>query len=164
MNKQAELTMDINQFSSQTESLFGLLENFKTLLESESKTIGSSQIDELENILTKKQELSEELEQATQKLEQLLNPNQLNIFTLTENKLFKSFPPDLQQQVYQITTLIQTCHDINLANGMATQTLSNINKHTLDILSGRDTKEVNLYGSSGEKTGKKQTGKPLGTA
>ena len=139
------------QFTSQIEELLHLLESFSATLDSESECIKKNLPDELLNIATLKGDLANQLNESTQAIELILQPFNLNIRTLSQSADFKSLNQDIQSKINNLTPLIESCHDKNLANGMSIQILSNINQHTLDLITGKQH-DVNLYGSSGEKT------------
>ena len=139
------------QFTSQIEELLHLLESFSAILDSESECIKKNQTDELLKIATLKSDLANQLNESTKTIELVLKPFDLNIKTLSQSAEFKSLDQAIQSKVNGLTPLIEACHDKNLANGMSIQILSNINQHTLDLITGKQH-DVNLYGSSGEKT------------
>jgi len=145
-------SLDLVQFSSQAEELNRLLITFSEILDQESEIIKKNQADQLSEITFSKQEISEQLNLHTVKLDKILSAHNLNLASLIDSKEFSAFPEPIQIKIQDLMVLIQQCHDTNLANGMSIQMLSNINRHALDLISGKPQKKVNLYGSTGEKT------------
>ncbi|BCN92957.1 hypothetical protein THMIRHAM_07420 [Thiomicrorhabdus immobilis] len=147
-----EVKFDLKLFSSQTESLLRLLKKFSEQLDLESESIRKNLADQILKTTANKQELADKLNSETSALNFNLEKSGLNLNTLVESQLFKTLPKDLQQQTQALISLVQECHDKNLANGMSIQMLSNINQHALDLISGKHKQDIKLYGSSGEKT------------
>ncbi|MDX1353485.1 MAG: flagellar protein FlgN [Thiomicrorhabdus sp.] len=148
-NQTSELT--INQLTSQIDELVHLLQAFSDILDSEAEHIKKNQPEQLTDTTAIKSDMANQLSAATIALEASLKPLNLNISTLIQSDAFKTFPPSTQAKVTELISMIEACHDKNLANGMSIQILSNINQHALDLLSGKP-QDVKLYGSSGEKT------------
>lgn len=147
-----EVKFDLKLFSSQTESLLRLLKDFSELLDLEAESIKKNLADQILFTTANKQELADKLNSETIELNSNLEKNNLNLTTLIQSPIFKTLPKELQQKTQSLLSLIQECHDKNLANGMTIQMLSNINQHALDLVSGKHKQDVKLYGSSGEKT------------
>jgi len=152
MNQTGELTFDIEQFSSHSAELDRLLTDFSDLLDKETDAIKKNLPEELIKTINQKEELANLLTAANQNIDDFLGAKSLNLSSLTETDLFSTLPKTLQQQTLSLLQKIQVCHDKNLANGMSIQMLSNINQFALDMISGKPKQDVNLYGSSGEKT------------
>jgi len=144
--------LNLKQFSSQIEGLIHLLKQFSDILDQESDTIKKSQADQLIQITQSKKDLAEQLNLLTNELDQTLANQNLNLISLVNSPSFTLFSEEQQAEIKHSILLVQQCHDKNLANGMSIQMLSNINKHTLDLISGKQQQDVKLYGSSGEKT------------
>lgn len=162
--KTSDLKFDDKQFSSQTEDLNHLLIKFQICLEQEALAIRSNNIDNLTSTLNSKQNIVKELESASNLLEKNLNTHSLTIITLTQSELFKTFPTALKNLTMSTIKLIEECHDKNLANGMSVQTLSSFNQHALDLISGKNPKNVKLYNATGEKTLSANSSTSLGKA
>lgn len=154
---------DKNLFASHIDKLKTFLSEFSGILSTESQAIRNADTAGIEKIVAEKQNLSVEIEQLSAAIETILEPLQANIFSFTEHPAFDELSEKDQQALIDTLQQVQQCHDQNLANGMAIQTLSNINRHALDILSGKTEKDVKLYSSSGEKTSNKPK-KSLGKA
>lgn len=159
-----DLTINIVQFTSQTEELNRLLIEFSKILDEESSAIRSNHTEELQSVLSQKQNTSEKLNTTSERVEKLLAQHSVNIISLTDSELFTTFPEQLKQNIVDIISLVQHCHDKNLANGMSIQALSTINKHALDLISGKNPQDVKLYGAKGEKTPHASSGTTLGKA
>lgn len=144
--------LNLGQFSSQIVGLMHLLKQFSEILDQESDIIKKNQAEQLTQITQSKQNMAEQLNLLTVELDQTLSNHNLNLISFVSSPSFTSLSEEQQAEVKQTLVLIQKCHDKNLANGMSIQMLSNINKHTLDLISGKNQQDVKLYGSSGEKT------------
>jgi len=144
--------LNLKQFSSQIVGLTHLLKQFSEILDQESDVIKKNQANQLVQITQSKQDLAEQLNSLTNELDQTLANQNLNLASLVSSPSFTLFSQEQQAEIKQLLELIQQCHDKNLANGMSIQILSNINKHTLDLISGKHQQDVKLYSSSGEKT------------
>ena len=143
--------LNLERFSSQIAVLMHLLKQFSEILDQESDIIKKNQADQLIKITQSKQNLAEQLNSSTIELDKTLGQN-LNLISLVSSPSFTLLSEQQQAETKQLIALIQQCQDKNLANGMSIQMLSNINKHTLDLISGKHQQDVKLYGSSGEKT------------
>lgn len=144
--------LNLERFSSQIAELMHLLNQFSEILDQESDIIKKNQADQLVKITQSKQSLAEELNSSTIELDKTLASKDLNLISLVSSPSFTLLSEQQQAETNQLIALIQQCQDKNLANGMSIQMLSNINKHTLDLISGKHQQDVKLYGSSGEKT------------
>ncbi|MEA1988261.1 MAG: flagellar protein FlgN [Pseudomonadota bacterium] len=144
--------LNLKQFSSQIVGLMHLLKQFSDILDQESDIIKKNQADQLVQITQSKQDLAEQINSLTNELDQTLANQNLNLISLVNSRSFTLLSEEQQSEVKQTILLVQQCHDKNLANGMSIQMLSNINKHTLDLISGKQQQDVKLYGSSGERT------------
>lgn len=155
-NKTSELHS--KQFTSHIEELLHLLEKFSNILDSESDCIKKNQPEKLLEVAAIKSDIANQLNISTKSIEIILKPLNLNITTLSQSNEFKALDQSVQSNLKTLVPKIAACQDKNLANGMSIQILSNINQHTLDLISGKQ-QDVKLYGSSGEKTrtGNKQS-------
>jgi len=143
-----------SQFASRIDQLNTLLQTFQTLLESEANTLKTVSVNELIPISESKQLLTEQIEQSVLQLNKTL-PADIkchHFFELVDHPLFLSLPASIQTKINLARSLSQTCHDLNLANGMAIQILSNINQVSLQILTGQTQTDSKLYGASGATT------------
>lgn len=152
MTKTGESTFDTTQFSSHAAELNRLLNTFSEKLDQEANAIKQNLPEDISAASNAKNELVNQLNTLSEKIDSALSQHDLNLNTLIESELFTTLPTALQEQIIQALELIEKCHDKNLANGMSIQMLSNINKHALDLIAGKPTEDVKLYGSSGEKT------------
>lgn len=144
--------LNLKQFSSQIVGLIHLLKQFSEILDQESDFIKKNQADQLIHVTQSKQDLAERLNSLTNELDETLANKSLKLISLVDSPSFALFSLEQQAEIKQLLVLIQQCHDKNLANGMSIQILSNINEHTLNLISGKHQQDVKLYGSSGEKT------------
>ncbi len=153
------------QFSSHIDELNLLLLEFRTLLETESQQLKQSDAEALVESSQLKGELSEKIEQLvnTLNLELGNSSDTLNFIDLGKQKAFQTLSQELQTKVDQSIELSQRCHDLNIANGMSIQILSNINQVSLQILTGQNESNSDVYGSSGETSTPKK-GSTLGKA
>jgi flagellar biosynthesis/type III secretory pathway chaperone len=153
MNKLiGDFKLNLVQFSSQTADLNRLLTNFSEILDQEAIAIKCNQAEQLTQIIAIKEQLAHDLNLATDSINQFLNSYSVDLINFKNSPLFKELPTEIQTIVKNLVNLTQECNDKNLANGMSIQMLSNINKHVLDLISGKNEQQVKLYGSSGEQT------------
>ena len=151
---QAMTELDIPRFSSQMDGLNLLLLDLQSLLQTESQTLKNSDASALTQSTQAKSELMDKIDSLVQKINQNfpnLSENK-HFFDLAKEKAFASISNELQEKVDNSLTLSQACHDLNMANGMAIQILSNINQVSLQILTGQNQTDSNLYGSTGTTT------------
>ena len=149
----APVVTDLNtdQFSSHIDELNLLLLDFQALLKSESKQLKEADATALSSTTQTKVQLTDKIDQLVKQINALLpatSPKQ-HFFEFAQQTVFST---ELQAQVDKSMALSQSCHDLNLANGMAIQILSNTNQVSLQILTGQDQVGSNLYGSSGTAT------------
>lgn len=154
MNKMAMASLNTDQFSSQIDELNLLLLNFQTLLENESKNLKSSDTSDLLTTAQAKEQLTVNIELLVQQINKALPSSLQNkhFFELAQQSAFSAISNELQANVDKCLALSQACHDLNMANGMAIQILSNINEVSLQILTGQNQSDSKLYGASGATT------------
>ncbi|MEA3405596.1 MAG: flagellar protein FlgN [Pseudomonadota bacterium] len=160
---QALASLNTNQFSSQIDELNSLLLEFKTLLESESELLKQNDSNAIIETSQTKNEISNKIDKQVQSIQNLLPDKSKHFFELAQDKVFSGISKTLQPKIDGSIELTQACHDLNMANGMAIQILSNMNQVSLQILTGQNRTETNLYGSSGSTTQNK-TKSSLGKA
>jgi flagella synthesis protein FlgN len=148
------------QLTSLVVELTHLFESFYTSLQTESEALKKNDSELLILTSTTKQEQSEVIARLAAGLESTLKANNLTLANLIE--LNVSTP--LQQFAQKLVSISDQCQDLNQANGMTIQMLSNINKHALNLISGNTQPNVKLYGSSGTTTTSTNTKKSLGKA
>ena len=157
--------LQIEQLPSHIVQFLALLEDFHNVLLSETQALKSNNSDQLSKLLPSKSQLSEDIAQRTKTLESLLNTQQLTLTNLFDSTLSENIPKPLQHNIEQIITLSNQCHDLNQSNGISIQILSNLNQHTLNLVSGKEPSNVKLYSAKGETKSSGQTAqKPLGKA
>lgn len=153
MNSRPEPTkFDVNLFSSQTESMTQILNQFLDALSLETEAIKKNLTQQLLDASSLKSDLANQIEEKTQTLNTILEKSNVTINYLSDSSIFSTLPIEIQNNSLALIELIQKCQDKNLANGMSIQMLSNINQHALDLISGKKKDDTNLYSSSGEKT------------
>lgn len=157
---------DKTRFSSQIDVLNRLLHDFHDILESESAHLKQPPSEALSRTLEQKSAVAQQLESELNTIEELLKPhnNGATFIDLAKDNAFSSISDSLQVKVDRIIQLSQDCHDLNTSNGIAIQILSNINDFSIDLLTGKSSAEVKLYGSSGEKQLHNQNQSTLGKA
>lgn len=157
---------DETRFSSQIDVLKTLLHEFHKILQTESSMLKQPPSEALTQTLEKKAAAAQQLESALHTLEILLKPhsNGKSLMDLAKNNAFSAISDSLQVKVDDIMKLSQACHDMNTSNGIAIQILTNINEFSIDLLTGKSTAEVKLYGSSGEKQLHSKSQSTLGKA
>ncbi|WP_321324353.1 flagella synthesis protein FlgN [Thiomicrorhabdus sp.] len=155
--------LNSNQFPSQIEELVRLLNQFSDVLDTESNCIKKNLPEKLIENAQNKNALADQLSNATNRIEKQLEPLNLTLTTLIDHNSFQMLSANTQANIRDLMVKIKDCHDKNLANGMSIQMLSNINKHALDLISGKP-QDLKLYGSSGEKTNSSSSQGSLGKA
>lgn len=157
---------DKTRFSSQIEVLNTLLHEFHQILQDESSLLKQPPSEALTANLEQKAATAQQVESELLTLEKILSPhaNGASLMDLARNGAFAEISDSLQVQVEHFMKLSQACHDLNTSNGIAIQILSNINDFSIDLLTGKSTAEVKLYGSSGEKQLHTQSHSTLGKA
>lgn len=148
------------QLTSLVAQLTQLFEHFYTALQTESDALKKNNSEQLLLTSASKQEQSEEIAALTAELESTLQVSKLTLANLFELNVASP----LQQAAQKLVTLSDQCQDLNQANGMTIQILSNMNKHTLNLISGKPQPNVRLYGSSGVTTASSNSKKSLGKA
>jgi len=140
-----------------------ILLEFKTLLETESDLLKANNAEEIIKTSQTKNQITDKINTQVQTIQNILPKKSKHFFELAQEKSFSELSDDLQSKVEQSIELSQVCHDLNMANGMAIQILSNMNQVSLKILTGHNQAEHNLYGSTGSTTQSK-TKSSLGKA
>lgn len=147
---QAETRNTPEQLTSLIAQLIQLLNQFYKTLQLESAALKANSAEETSNLLPTKQQQSTDIAEVTQSLESALQEHNLTLSELFSSDRASKLPPEMQNDIQEIADLSTKCHDLNQANGMSIQILSNINQHVIDLLSGKPKPDVKLYGSSGE--------------
>lgn len=161
---QTDSTQNRQQLTSLVAELTHLLENFYNALKTESEALKKNNPEQLVLTSTTKQEQSEEIATLTAELESHLKASKLTLASLLELNVSTTLPVALQKAIQKLIAISDQCQDLNQANGMAIQILSNINKHALNLISGKTEPNVQLYGSSGITTASSNIKKSLGKA
>ena len=146
--------LDFTQLSSQIEELNAFLVEFQGQLHTEAELLKSNNTPALSESTETKINLTEKIDSQVKQINRTLSQNnvQADFFELANQKAFQQCPNALQSKVEKTLSLTQICHDLNMANGMSIQILSNINQVSLQILTGQNQTDANLYGSSGVTT------------
>jgi flagella synthesis protein FlgN len=160
---------DATTFTSQLEALGQLLREFLQILKSEAEQLKHGNAESLIEVIEPKEKLGEQIQSRFEKISTLFagsTPDNANsdFFELAKQQAFSTISTQLQENVNEIIQLAEHCHDQNIANGMSIRILSNINKTSLQILSGQTADNVNLYSASGDRTSNKPHSTPLGKA
>lgn len=161
---QTDNAQNRQQLTSLVAELTHLFENFYLSLQTESEALKKNDSEQLLLISTTKQEQSEGITTLTAKLESTLKASKLTLANLFDLNVSTTLPKALQQATQKLVAISDKCQDLNQANGMTIQILSNINKHALNLISGKTQPNVQLYGSSGVTTASPNTKKSLGKA
>ncbi len=164
MTQQLNDTQTIEQLSSHIVQFLNLLKRFHNALLSEAAALKSNQTDQLSDAASLKNTLSNDLSQKTHTINTLLKTQNLTLETLFSPDNFNALPAPLNETIPQVLELTQACHDLNQSNGISIQVLSNINQYTLNLLSGKEQENINLYGSSGEQQASQKSKRTLGKA
>jgi len=157
-------SLNIEQLTSQTAQLVGLLETFLDTLQSESSALKSNNPDDINQILPIKEKLSEEVGQVTVQIEKSLSPHDLSLSELLSIERPFKLAPASEKNIQTIIELSQKCNDLNTANGIAIQILNNINQQTIQIISGQEQSNVKLYDAKGESSASGKNKQTLGKA
>ncbi len=161
---QTDNVQNRQQLTSLVAELTHLFEIFYISLQTESEALKKNDSEQLFLNSTTKQEQSEEIARLTAELESNLKANKLTLAKLFELNASTTLPKALQQAAQNLVAISNQCQDLNQANGMTIQILSNINKHALNLISGKTQPNVRLYGSSGITNASSNTKKSLGKA
>lgn len=151
---QAIAGLNTDQFSSHIDELNLLLLDFQSLLEKESDELKGSDASALSASTQAKALLTNKIDLLVKQINKSLPASTQNkhFFELAQQNAFSDISNSLQASLNKSMALSQTCHDLNMANGMAIQILSNINQVSLQILTGQNQSDSSLYGSSGSTT------------
>jgi flagellar biosynthesis/type III secretory pathway chaperone len=152
------------QLTSLVADLTHLLETFLDALQAESEALKKNHSEQLSLTSSTKESKLEAIATSTNLLESNLKAYQLTLSDLFEADLSSKLPQPLQQDIKRLAQLSNNCQDLNQANGMAIQILSNINSHAINLISGKEPSGVKLYGSSGISNTSSKTKKSLGKA
>lgn len=155
--------IDISLLSKSINNLLSLLNEFEATLNRESDILKMSDTEELTVVITDKQVLSEQIEQAFKNLSKVTQQQDFSITKFIERQNFHSFSLQIQQAFKQAAKQTVKCHDKNIANGITLQSLSNLNNAFLQILKGQDA-QSKTYTSSGSSTTSSTNSKPIGKA
>ena len=156
--------LSTQQLTSLVADLTRQLEHFFNALKTESEALKKNDSEKLILTSKTKQAQSEEIATLTKQLESFLKANNLTLANLFELNVSTTPPKALQQAIQKLVAISDQCQDLNQANGMTIKMLSNINKYTLNLISGKPQANVQLYGSSGVTTPSSNTKKSLGEA
>lgn len=163
----ALIDLNVDQFSSQIETLNQQLLAFEKNLQTESELLHKNQPEALSQHSETKAALVQEIQTQLALIESQLNTadpkKPTNLIELTRLHAFSDLSDALQKKVDQTLALTESCSDLNDANGIAIQILNNINQASIHILAGQADTSLNLYGASGETRQSKQ-GSSLGKA
>lgn len=146
--------MTLNQFAQS-------LQEFYDLLESEKQAIRGSDSTQLMSIAEQKDHLSDQIETQFQALDSVEGFSFSEL--LQSDSIKSSYPQSIQRTLNEVESLIQACHDLNTANGMSLNILNNINRVSLEMLSGKDP-DHKTYGKKGTPLSGKPTGRSIGKA
>lgn len=160
----ANSLQNIEPLTSQMVQFLSVLETFYKTLLSESQALKNNNTDQITDLLSIKRSLSEEISSLTQQIESFLSTQNLTLSTLFKPDFSSTLPKPLQKNIQQVIDLSNQCHDLNQSNGISIQILSNINQHTLNLISGKESPNIKLYGSTGETKTSNTSKAPLGKA
>jgi flagellar biosynthesis/type III secretory pathway chaperone len=137
-----DLTLHLSELRNQ-------LSDFLNTLQDESHALKKNNIEQLIEILSKKQSLSEHISVQTTQIETAFGlPSQLT--ELRQSCLDKK-AKDCVELVDEIIQLSQECKDLNMRNGITIQAIENINAQMINIFTQPQEGSVSLYNASGEK-------------
>ncbi|MDG6777589.1 flagellar protein FlgN [Thiomicrorhabdus sp. zzn3] len=159
MSQQAATLFNSTEFASHIGELKELLSLFLETLKSESDLLKLPPSDQLTKTLQQKSELAEQLQTSQHSLESFLKTSELqHLSQVLAPPHSEHLDNALKKQIQDVLTLSQACSDLNLANGISVQMLSNINQASLRILSGGPEQTTNTYSAKGEtQTGDKRS-------
>ncbi|WP_019556754.1 flagellar protein FlgN [Thiomicrorhabdus arctica] len=140
------------QLTSLVAELIRLFERFYISLQTESEALKKNNSEQLILTSATKQEQLEEIATMTAALELSLKASKLTLSNLFELNTPTRLPKSLQEAGQKLVAISDQCQDLNQANGMTIQILSNINNHALNLISGKAQPNIQLYGSSGTTT------------
>lgn len=134
----------IGQFTGLHQELL----SFLSLLQSEADAIKQQNLSQLESISEQKNQLSLKIDTQSSMIAQNLSKIALADFFKHPDAFSEN--PTLITTVNKTFELTTKCHDLNLANGMSIQILSNFNQQMLRLFKGNQA-QAQVYGASGNK-------------
>lgn len=130
--------------------LFENLTAFHAILKNEALLLKQHELNQLVDLLPKKQTQSDKINDLVQQVETLFNlPSNLNdlLIRITE----QNYPQSLQKNLVNIIDLAESCRDLNMRNGITIQALDNINAQLTNLFTDNSATPVSLYTASGTK-------------
>lgn len=162
--------MATNTFNSTVNQVIGLLspvvDDFFTSLQKEAEAIAKGTVNDIEAVAENKQAIAQKLEQTSIKAGAALAEYHCDLQTLLSdsNTTLSGLEATTLSNLQNLTHKLTESYELNQANGIAVQTLSKINRFTLNLITGQD-QPVKLYGSKGTtESAPKASGAKLGEA
>ncbi|BBP45500.1 hypothetical protein THMIRHAS_08730 [Thiosulfatimonas sediminis] len=123
---------------------------FFDCLQQEATCIAKGSAIELEEVANNKQQLSQQLEQASKECNHLLSQHQCDLQALLNGSdaIVNRLDQPTKQALSALNDKLTASFELNQANGIAVQTLSKINRFTLNLITGQNP-SVKLYGAKG---------------
>lgn len=151
-----DLTLHLNE-------LFENLTSFQSTLEHEAQLLKQHDLNQLVDLLPKKQILSDKIDQLVEAFEtQFKMPSNLN--ELAKHIEIQNQPQTTQQNLANIIEIAETCRHLNMRNGITIQALDNINAQLTNLFTDHSATPVSLYNSSGIKKHSSNSKATLGKA
>lgn len=123
-----------NAFQGILKNLQERLDNLLTQLSEEKALLEKHQLDEIEDILLKKQTEFKSLNIEMAKLQDFLNTENLDFNATGIQPFITSCPAALQQEWQQFLNTLRDCQEQNLVNGLLVMGLKNYNDKLLGLL------------------------------
>lgn len=127
------------------------LTKFQTLLEQEASILKLQDANQLYDILIQKQTIADEINQQVTGLESQYGLDS-NLYQLTENEKFQQLSAINQANLKKVTSLAESCKDLNMRNGYTIQALESLNTELSNLFnSATQASSVSLYTARGER-------------
>lgn len=129
-----------------------------TLLVEEKEILATRKFHELEDCISRKQDLSGKLEESAKQRLQLFNASIQNTEFSLENYLENCTDTEINKVTVlnkRLAENLKRCHDLNTVNGQVIANNLYVRQEIINTLSGHKTEAVRVYNSHGNLTSAK---------
>lgn len=143
-----------------------VVDDFFACLQKEAEIIAKGTAEDIESITESKQTIVQNLEQTSAKAAKALESYDCELQSLLsgDSDTLKVLQQATLTALQNLSNRLTESFELNQANGIAVQTLSKINRFTLNLVTGQQ-QPVKLYGSKGTtESHSKTAGAKLGEA